>query len=566
MNPVLTGHSTVDAISQLHFSGNIVCNSWRTHVQYTNKRGTYTHHLAVLLLADIVYWYRAKEVRDSETGATIGWKKKFKGEKLQRSYKALAAQMGASMEQVKEASKLLKSLGLITLDFETVCRANDTALGNVMFIGICPEAIAAISYQERSQQFESSSPLQVNSPLGVNSSIGLGANSPIGLGANSPIGLGQITHRAGSNHPDITKTTTKTTPEITLPPNPPEDGNDCVVKENLTLQLEEPGTRVQPPILANLSNQPDSQLQPLNPHEEESADASLIGNKTIELNKVGENQLESLIGNKTMELETVGRNQLELETRLEFRQNFDPARAQNDEAMNVIALRESSTGDEYSPRVRVSKSSLPRHSSPAGIETKIAATQTNPPAVLSHQPELSCVEPNNFGPDEHYAVLPTTKIAAIEPSPTTPNPSQHQAPERLQTDLSFHPRSVANRVQEARFDRNQADLTKNLDGSDHLPWDTLKRGMFDQAFENHMARSLMQYPAYRDLMAGELITKVRKHISAGRYDLKRRDELLIEWEAMQNPDRDDFSIANSNLTAKAAARQAKILRALNMKD
>ena len=132
--------------------------------------------------------------------------------------------------------------------------------------------------------------------------------------------------------------------------------------------------------------------------------------------------------------------------------------------------------------------------------------------------------------------------------------------------MSFHPRSVANSVQETRFDRNQADLTKNLDGSLSLPWDTNKRGMFDQAFENHMARSLMQYPAYRDLMAGELITKVRKHISAGRYDLKRRDELLIEWEAMQNPAHNDFSKASSTLTAKGAARRAKIARALNMKD
>lgn len=113
-----------------------------------------------------------------------------------------------------------------------------------------------------------------------------------------------------------------------------------------------------------------------------------------------------------------------------------------------------------------------------------------------------------------------------------------------------------------KYQRNQLEYPKNIDGSDRLPWETDKRGIFDPDFEKHMARSLMQYPAYRDLMAGELMTKVRKHISGGRYDLKRRDELLIEWEAMHCEDRD----TPSSLTAKSALRRAKIRSALNTGD
>ncbi|MBV8886133.1 MAG: hypothetical protein JO235_19360 [Chroococcidiopsidaceae cyanobacterium CP_BM_RX_35] len=125
--------------------------------------------------------------------------------------------------------------------------------------------------------------------------------------------------------------------------------------------------------------------------------------------------------------------------------------------------------------------------------------------------------------------------------------------------------SAARQEDKNRYRRNQPDYPKNLDGSDLLPWDTAKRGTFDPEFEKHMARSLMQYPAYQNLMFGELLTKVRKHISAGRYDLKRRDELLIEWEAMQSSQAaDDFSAATSSLTAKAAARRAKIARAIGM--
>ena len=71
--------------------------------------------------------------------------------------------------------------------------------------------------------------------------------------------------------------------------------------------------------------------------------------------------------------------------------------------------------------------------------------------------------------------------------------------------------SAARRENENRYQRNQSEYPKNLDGSDRLPWDTTKRGVFDPEFEKHMARSLMQYPAYQNLMFGELVTKVEWH-------------------------------------------------------
>jgi hypothetical protein len=93
-----------------------------------------------------------------------------------------------------------------------------------------------------------------------------------------------------------------------------------------------------------------------------------------------------------------------------------------------------------------------------------------------------------------------------------------------------------------------------------LPWETQHRGKFDPEFEKWMARSLMQYPAFQNLMAGELQIKVRKHISAGKYDLKRRDELFIEWEAMQS----GVGVGEEayGVTAKAVSRRAKIRSAL----
>ncbi|NER95357.1 MAG: hypothetical protein F6J86_16215 [Symploca sp. SIO1B1] len=79
---------------------------------------------------------------------------------------------------------------------------------------------------------------------------------------------------------------------------------------------------------------------------------------------------------------------------------------------------------------------------------------------------------------------------------------------------------------------NGSRYQKDLDGSDHLPWETSKSPrQFEQGFEEWMSKSLSDYPAYQGLINGDLITKVRKHISAGKYDFKRRDELLIEWDA-----------------------------------
>ncbi len=111
-----------------------------------------------------------------------------------------------------------------------------------------------------------------------------------------------------------------------------------------------------------------------------------------------------------------------------------------------------------------------------------------------------------------------------------------------------------------RFSRNQPQLPKNIDGSDRLPWETQYRGKFDPEFEKWMARSLMQYPAFQNLMAGELQIKVRKHISAGKYDLKRRDELFIEWEASQSGV--DNGDSGYGMTAKSVSRRAKIRSAL----
>lgn len=179
----------------------------------------------------------------------------------------------------------------------------------------------------------------------------------------------------------------------------------------------------------------------------------------------------------------------------------------------------------------------------------------------AQQPHLELLgeEATNHRGDKFSAPSASHKNSNAEP-PTQAAPSvahtSNSSEKATVYSLQPHPVSTPN-----RFHRNQTQLPKNIDGSDRLPWETQHRGKFDPEFEKWMARSLMQYPAFSKLMAGELQIKVRKHISAGKYDLKRRDELLIEWEAMQSAPQ--AAEETYGTTASSVSRRAKIRSALS---
>ena len=81
-----TGNKTVDAVGRMHFHGNIVPSAWYETIV---KDTAGCDSIAMLILADIVYWYRPTEVRDERTGEVVGMRKKFRADMLQRSYKQL---------------------------------------------------------------------------------------------------------------------------------------------------------------------------------------------------------------------------------------------------------------------------------------------------------------------------------------------------------------------------------------------------------------------------------------------------------------------------------------------
>lgn len=151
----LTGHPDVDTIGQLNITGNVTPQSWYQHIRYSNKRGNYPNLLAIAILSDIVYWYRPVEVRDETTLHVVGWRKKFKDDKLQRSPDAFAKLYGVSLKQVRESLQLLQELGLIEIELRPIKTRYGT-IPNSMFIGLKPYAIAEISYQLNPETLEKS--------------------------------------------------------------------------------------------------------------------------------------------------------------------------------------------------------------------------------------------------------------------------------------------------------------------------------------------------------------------------------------------------------------------------
>jgi len=125
-------------------TGNVIPEEWYKHV--VKKATGKPYLLAITILADLVYWYRPTEVRDERTGEVIGWKKKFHGELLQKSYQEYANKYGESKKTIKLAFDQLVELGVIRRYFYNVEYSNGRVIPNQMFIDLNIQVLKAISY------------------------------------------------------------------------------------------------------------------------------------------------------------------------------------------------------------------------------------------------------------------------------------------------------------------------------------------------------------------------------------------------------------------------------------
>lgn len=144
MSKLTTGNRTVDAMATINITGNVIPQMWYKTILRVNGR---PYLLAIIILADIVYWYRPKEIRDEATGYVIGWEKRFSGDLLQRSYAQLANIFGESKRSVIAALDCLEGLGVVKRRFMKKVIAG-TLFNNILYLELNHKKLHELTYPE----------------------------------------------------------------------------------------------------------------------------------------------------------------------------------------------------------------------------------------------------------------------------------------------------------------------------------------------------------------------------------------------------------------------------------
>lgn len=142
MNFTLT--KEVELIGSINFEGNIIPMEWFSNIVCDSGKPDV---ISIIILSDIIYWYRPTIIRNESTGKIIGSRKKFKADLLQRSYSDLENQFGFSRSQIKDSLRRLEKNGLILRIFRNISNQG-SVIANVMFLKPFPEKIKEITKPE----------------------------------------------------------------------------------------------------------------------------------------------------------------------------------------------------------------------------------------------------------------------------------------------------------------------------------------------------------------------------------------------------------------------------------
>ncbi|MBM3467176.1 MAG: hypothetical protein FJX70_05030 [Alphaproteobacteria bacterium] len=110
-------------------TGNIISNDW--YEKFTNSRGRPDLSL-ISVLSEIVYWYRPKRIKDSQTGNTT-YVNKFLGNAWQTSYEHFEKKFGFHREKLRRIFIKLEQMGVCYREFRNVKLRGQT-YNNRLFI------------------------------------------------------------------------------------------------------------------------------------------------------------------------------------------------------------------------------------------------------------------------------------------------------------------------------------------------------------------------------------------------------------------------------------------------
>ncbi len=197
----------VVALGSIHFEGNVIPHAWFSQLKLPSGK---TDLVGLIILAEIVYWYRPITVLDEKTGQQVIQRKKFKGDMFQSPLGYYENKFGLTKDQVRKALRRLETNGFIIREYRDVVQ-HGVKLTGATYVEPIPAKILEITYPDSAAA----------TPQGAASVPQGAASGPQGA-ASGPQGAA-----SGPLYVDYYKTTTEifeTTTTTTTTPTAPTQG------------------------------------------------------------------------------------------------------------------------------------------------------------------------------------------------------------------------------------------------------------------------------------------------------------------------------------------------------
>jgi hypothetical protein len=144
LNPADESSRVVRELSHLDFGGNIIPRNWYRNLTTIIRNNEQPYLVAIVILAEIVYWYRPIVTSDDgSNGETI--RKRFKGDLLQLSRRLFEKKFGFSLRQIDTALSYLEDEQLIERVLRTITTKDGRRIPNVMHIRLNFERLMEIT-------------------------------------------------------------------------------------------------------------------------------------------------------------------------------------------------------------------------------------------------------------------------------------------------------------------------------------------------------------------------------------------------------------------------------------
>ena len=187
--------AAVAEIGKIHFEGNIIPHSWYQRITLESGKPDLP---AIILLAEIIYWYRPYQILDKRGKPLL--RKHFDGDMFQCTAAYFVSKFGLTKDQTRKALKRLEDAGYIRREYRDIVQQG--ILRNcIMFVEPMPLAILAITHPAVATE-ATSQPAISPSPVGD-------PPSPVG---DPPSPVGDLIKGIEITTEISTKTTTTTTP------------------------------------------------------------------------------------------------------------------------------------------------------------------------------------------------------------------------------------------------------------------------------------------------------------------------------------------------------------------